>query len=302
LGIKPPSKSSLETFLGASPLIKSLKRMEQAENGRRVVSPEKKGDSVEMVAKYRRKNAGLLPGVKAIFDKKRRIVDDIAKGVRVPTNKEFPSLLALFSRDEIKALFGLSRARKQAISKQAFFDEVLAKTTKGVLSPLDVERVAKEFGENSAAKMTILYNDRLFAEKKSKGFLAEKPPVKKLRKQINELRAWADETHNLIDLLNRINTQKYKTANDFINAVNSMGPHARYWFDKIDWRYRPHLIQFAVGNNQMIPNPTSGEKYCYNWVKDWKSWEQHSSYSARGLKETIPNIRGAIKAAFVERS
>ena len=119
----------------------------------------------------------------------------------------------------------------------------------------DVQETKAVLGETTAAKMTILYNDRLLKGGKSDKELVESPEVQELRENIRGLQIRHSETTSILAFLDGLEDHEFPSSKDFITAFIKLGPTAKQWMTEMTQIDKLHLIQYAVGENERIMDP-----------------------------------------------
>jgi hypothetical protein len=302
LGLKGPKILGFKGYEGTRSIERTLRTMDALENGiPKILNLE--GGGLKVVTA--RKNAGLFEGVKSLFDKKRKVIEEVISDVKVLTRKDAEGLKSILNPSELEMLLGYSEFRRKTSAEKEVFDQMMVKVAVGTFNTDDAKKVRMEFGRTVAAKMTILYNDRLLLEDRSRERLEENRKIRELRKEIRRLEGQNREFKSALKLLENLKEGEFKSELQFVRAFRDLGSNVSYMFEHLDWREKPFIVQFAVGANEMIRNPIGGEdrpEYILGYKSElWKSWaDQHRKEFTAELKRRGRATLQGIKESFVK--
>ncbi|MCX6804233.1 MAG: hypothetical protein NTY48_06760, partial [Candidatus Diapherotrites archaeon] len=166
-----------------------------------------------------------------------------------------PHLRALFSSDKIREMnsYLVSRLMYKANKRQLL--QYVRKAEKHTISLGDIKKVARLVGKSEAAKFLIEYNDRLALAGEKQKQLFENPKVKRLRKHIYEINKQLKDYRSALSLFKSLDKRKFISERAFLMALREAGPSVMGWFKELDWRKKPFIVQYAVGENELIKNP-----------------------------------------------
>jgi hypothetical protein len=238
-----------------------------------------------------------LQHIKPLIHRKRDLVDAVLDG-RSPVDRG--ELANLFRKQDMDILAAYDRNRRYLSDKREFFNTMRNKMATGTLASSDINQMRKRFGETAAAKMTIVYNDRMAREGTSEMALPESPKIRDLRKRVLELRERRLQMKSIIQFLDGLNDRKFASSVAFLGAFRALGEVASAWIDGMDWRDRPCLVQYAIGQNERIENPVRRGEYLDEQLAGVSSWEQcRIGTSREELKHSITDILKQIKELSV---
>jgi hypothetical protein len=218
--------------------------------------------------------------VKTLLERKTAITKGIHSGKLVLKKGMEKDLGPLFTQGEMASLFDYSENRRASAERRKEFYAVMSKISHGSISAKDISRIKELVDDTTAAKFTILYNDRMADGGKHRNMLKEDKGTRTLRKYISNLRAEHSKLEGLLPFLDGLSHNKFPNSAKFVSAVNGFGPHASAWLNRLGYADRLHLVQYAVGENELIENPIHNRlqpKYLYENVKDWPNWDRMGS-------------------------
>ncbi|EKE30189.1 MAG: hypothetical protein ACD_2C00027G0002 [uncultured bacterium (gcode 4)] len=219
-------------------------------------------DLSQAFTKFERKKHKLLPNVEELIIKKKFIVEKIITG-----EVSFQYVNWDFSIEEItrermlslftgKELIALSKARNMYLAaalKRSDLRKYLMKIHTGSLSEEDIPDMKLKFNKDDYTKMIVYYNRLMIKKWKPEKVLSEDDDVMNMRLKIEAFQAIKDKRKAYIGIFTCADTSKFPTLKAFYDALEEI------WclesFMKIDWRDRPFLEKFAVGDNEIIKNP-----------------------------------------------
>ena len=316
IGLRLPEETTFVGEFTKHQMVKSLTKLQRLEHGLRTVidmgtnSNSEFGYTLDTTPTNNntdrktivvRKNAGLLPGIKLLFDKKRRVIKRAMSGELSLAEQQSETLRAIFTKDEIGVMSSFCRDREWVSKNREFFEEALRKATKGSFSKAEMKQLNAVLGATAAAKMTIVYNDRLAAEGKSGLRLEEGTKTRKLRAEITECAKELKELNSLMGFLRELEYGKFPGSREFLKAVRTLGCTAQTWIAGLDWRDMPFVIQYAVGKNERIKNPYHNEfKYCDDYTGRQEDREQISEkLGVKRLEKRIRDARQHLKNIYI---
>lgn len=235
LGLTPPKCSEFYNYNGKRPILTVLRKLNRMENPV-PESPRNFGVSI-----------GVLNGVKSLFDKKRKIIDEVSSGKRDLVPNDLEGLKAILRPIELESLLGYEKFRRRNKGDRKLFGEMILKIANGSFSIEDAMAIKSEFGETVAAKMILLYNDRIAADGKQ-GQIPENEQIKRLRAEIYGLEIRRKEVRSMISLINKLSYGQFRSETDLENAFRKIGDGAFWWFYRLEYAQKVHFIEFATGN------------------------------------------------------
>ncbi len=243
---------------------------------------------------------GMMPEAENLVKMKSAILHEVSSGKRSITKEDSQGLRPLFTQREIATLISYGELRREMLDKQEFLNAILKKVTETELSPSDVSEIKSTLGRTAAAKMTIVYNDRMAEEGKPEKMLKENEATSQLRKEISMLKAKQKEIRSILKLLNNLKDHKFQSPKKFFDAFYNIGPNAAYWISNMYWRDRSFLIQYAIGDNARIANPhkdNDGRFYLsLTNMSDLHQAEYVIQEHREQLKKSIRDIAKVIKS------
>ncbi|EKE28038.1 MAG: hypothetical protein ACD_3C00108G0001 [uncultured bacterium (gcode 4)] len=219
-------------------------------------------DLSQAFTKFERKKYKLLPNVEELIVKKKDIVEKIITGEISFHYVNWDFSIEEITRERVLSLFtdkeliALSKARNiylAAALKRRDLREYLMKIYTGSLVEGDIHDMKTKFNKDDYAKMIVYYNQLMTKKWKPEKVLTEDEDVVNMRLKIEEFQAIKEKRKAYLGIFTIAKTAKFPTLKAFYDALEEI------WclesFMKIDWRDRPVLEKFAVGDNEMIKNP-----------------------------------------------
>lgn len=246
----------------------------------------------------------MFKGVRDIYTRKRDVLESIlSTGTFHCSDSTFNALFRKRERDEIQEYCSTEEHVHQRL--MAFTDHML-KAAKGTLLREDVAAISERFDNTTAAKLTIVCNDRNAGT--GRPTLDENDETRALRRYILERAPQVRAILGFVRVLDGLKDKKFKSSQEFVEKATSFGEFASWWFNGLDERVRLSLIQYAVGTNERIRLPSKGngaEGYLDSWFNELPAntkWRDFIGgwFVQKKLREEANRLTMEIKRSRVE--